>query len=132
MVSVARMKIKELVLPRGVTIRTHPSNKKSLQIAFSFDGQECRPTLRHIKVNASGVKEAERRLHRINNAIESGEFDYVKEFPESKHARRMSGPGASMTVKELLAEYFLDREKQLASSTMLAYRSMAETRINPG
>jgi hypothetical protein len=89
----ANSKIK-LELPRGVSIREHGSDKKSIQIAFSYNGRQCRESLRHIAVNASGIEEAKRLLGRINTAIEDGTFDYGKAFPKSKAASRLEGVGS--------------------------------------
>jgi integrase len=122
----------ELLLPRGVSIRKHGSDKKSLQIAFSYNGRQCRESLRRIAVNASGIEEAGRQLGRINKAIEDGTFDYGKAFPESKAASRLEGVGSTMTVRDVLEEYLEQRESMLAPTTLQAYRSMANTRIYPG
>jgi integrase len=122
----------ELELPRGVSIRKHGSDKKSLQIAFSYNGRQCRESLRHIKINASGIDAAKRRLGRINTAIDDGIFDYGKEFPESKAASRLEGVGSTMTVRDVLEEYLEQRKSILAPTTLQAYRSMAVTRIYPG
>jgi integrase len=122
----------ELELPRGVSIRKHGSDKKSIQIAFSYNGRQCRESLRHIAVNASGIDEARRRLSRINTAIDDGIFDYGKEFPASKGAPRLEGVGSTMTVRDVLEEYLEQRKSMLAPTTLSAYRSMAKTRIYPG
>jgi integrase len=122
----------ELELPRGVSIREHGSDKKSIQIAFSYNGRQCRESLRHIAVNASGIEEAKRLLGRINTAIEDGTFDYGKAFPKSKAASRLEGIGSTMTVRDVLEEYLEQRGSVLAPTTLQAYRSMAEMRIYPG
>ncbi len=127
----ANSKIK-LELPRGVLIREHGSDKKSIQIAFSYNGRQCRESLRHIAVNASGIEEAKRLLGRINTAIEDGTFDYGKTFPKSKAASRLEGIGSVMTVRDVLEEYLEQRGSVLAPTTLQAYRSMAKMRIYPG
>ena len=121
----------KLELPRGVSIRKHGSDKKSIQIAFSYNGRQCRESL-SLKVNASGIDEARRQLARINTAIDDGTFDYGKAFPKSKAASRLEGVGSTMTVRELLEEYLEERKPDLAPTTLQAYRSMAVSRIYPG
>jgi integrase len=122
----------KLELPRGVSIRKHGADKKSIQIAFSYKGEQCRESLRDFKLNASGVADAARLLARIKREIKDGAFEYGSEFPQSKAAARLEGVGSGMTVQALLEEYFKERESILAPSTLRAYRSMAKKRIYPG
>lgn len=117
-------------LPRGVRIRTHRHGKTSVQIAFTYHGRECRETLDNIRANETGVAEAARRLDQVKRAIRCGDFDYAKNFPNSRGARKLD-PASVMTVAELIDEYVAHMGETLQPSTLAAYRSMMETRIKP-
>jgi integrase len=126
-----RSTVIDVDLPRGVKIRRHRSGKASLQIAFTYKGKECRETLKDIKPNSSGIAEAARLLKTIAKALKEDTFDYGREFPKSKAARRLEGVSSTITVRELMDEYLAGREAILRPSTFTAYRSMIETRIKP-
>ena len=117
-------------LPRGVRIRQHRHGKRSIQIAFSYQGRACRETLRNVRPNETGIAEAARRLEQIKRSIKNGEFEYAKEFPNSRGARKLD-PASAMTVALLIDEYARHMEETLQPSTLIAYRSMFETRIKP-
>ncbi len=122
----------EIVLPVGVTIRTYDSGDKSIQVAFSFKGLQCREILRERKPNAANIRYAGQLVSRIRREIVDGTFDYLREFPNSKSARTVLGRGATITVAELLDDYIAEKAPTLAPSTVTSWRSMIEERIKPG
>jgi len=95
----------ELVMSRGVTIRRHESGEESIQVAFSYRGQQCRETLRGRKPTKTNVEYASRLLGKINLEIENGEFEYSKTFPRSKRAALFAQVGDSQTIEQLMKLY---------------------------
>jgi len=119
-------------MSRGVTIRRHESGEESIQVAFSYRGQQCRETLRGRKPTKTNVEYASRLLGKINLEIENGEFEYSKTFPRSKRAALFAQVGDSQTIEQLMKLYAKSQESQMTHSSWVTMNSMIETRINPG
>ena len=124
--------VQDLALPKGVTIRKHRSGDRSIQIAFSYQGHQCRESLRNRMPNRSNIRFAGDLVARIRSEIAQGTFDYLKYFPSSRRAQGILGRGTTYTVSELLDDFMANAEKDLAPSTMRASRSMIDERIKPG
>ena len=123
-----------LTLPRGVTIRTHSSGKRSIQIAFTYRGKQCRESLRGRTVNAANLRYAAGLLARINSEIADGQFDYGRYFPQSHTARRIADPGSTLTVSALMKQYLTWAQAQdppvYQPSSLTAVESMVKTWID--
>lgn len=84
--------------------------KQVYQVAFSYMGVQCREViaLEHSKAN---LAYCERRRANIITQIEKGEFNYAKEFPQSKRPAVFGhGLGKTALLKDLL-EAYRDRVK---------------------
>lgn len=125
-------RVADLTLPKGVTIRIHRSGERSIQIAFSYEGNQCREALRCRAPTKANIRFASDLIARIRSEIAQGTFDYLRHFPNSKRARVILGRGATCTVSELLDDFLVEQQDQLAPSTMASWRSMTEERIKPG
>ena len=119
-------------LPAGVTLRTHESGSQSIQIAFSFQGRQCRETLRGRKVTKTNIKLAGDLVARIRSEIAADEFDYLKRFPKSKRARVILGRGATITISELLDDYLESVKDTVQPSTLRSWKSVIKEHLKPG
>ncbi|MGR2680075.1 Arm DNA-binding domain-containing protein [Chromobacterium haemolyticum] len=111
--------------PRGVNIRG-----KSLQVAFSFRGVECRETLK-LDPTAANIRYAERLRAEILNAIERQTFRYSDYFPNSKRAALFGHAVSSVTVGQLLDKLIAQTEKTLEFGTWNEYRKAVEFKLKP-
>lgn len=119
----------ELTLPEGVTIRTHQSGRQSIQISFTFMGTHCRETLKGRPATKTHLNYASNLVARIRSEIATGDFDYLKHFPNSKGAKKLLGPASTITVAELMDEFIASRKDAWTPSALKAVKSMTETRI---
>ena len=115
---------------RGIELRTG-AKSESIRIKFMYKGMECRETLKlaHTKQN---IRYAERLRGEILNAIEHGNFDYAKYFPESGQLAKL-GLGrtvGNLKVGELVREYLEQAKPVLAPSTHLRYTATYQTHIS--
>lgn len=122
----------ELNLPRGITIRRHASGRKSIQIAFSYKGRQCRETLPGRCATKSNVTYASNLLGRIRLEIAEGKFDYLKTFPKSKRAAELSMMSSGYTVAQMMSTYLKSQKTEMENSSWVTTKSMVDSRINPG
>ncbi len=122
----------ELKLPRGVTVRRHDSGQESIQIAFTYQGQQCRETLKGTRATQSNVNYARDLLGKIRMQIAKDSFDYLKMFPKSKRAASLSKAAGVSTIGQLMDAYHESQETQMENSSWVTTKSMIETRIKPG
>lgn len=96
-----------------------------------YRGMECRETLKltHTKQN---IRYAERLRGEILNAIEVGNFDYAKYFPESGQLTKLglARTVGNLKVGELVREYLEQAKPVLAPSTHLRYTATYQTHIS--
>lgn len=112
------------ITPRGVEIRGN-----SLRIAFMFEGQVCKETVK-LAPTPPNLKWAERKRAAVLHDIATGTFDYSKHFPQSKRARA-ARPDAHRTVDEAIHEWLDSIEKETAYSTWTDYRNMVDNVLVP-
>lgn len=96
-----------------------------------YRGMECRETLKlaHTKPN---IRYAERLRGEILNAIELGNFDYAKYFPESPQLKKfgLRVPNADqITIGEMLTEQLEQYKRTLAPSTYASYKASTKTHL---
>lgn len=71
----------------------------SYEITFNYQGQRCRERVKAKPCPANTRKITQFRAA-ILHAIEKGEFDYAKSFPDSPRARQLAEkPGDVLTVE---------------------------------
>lgn len=90
--------------PPGVKIRPLVTGDR-LQIAFTWEGQECRELLALCPINKSSIARAASLREEIRRKIKEGTFVYGEYFPESPRA---ASPLKSSTLMESLLQKQLD------------------------
>lgn len=99
-----------LKTPAGVLIRELVSGPR-IQIAFSWNGQQCRELLPPCTVNKSSIAYAANLRMEIRRKIADGSFEYADYFPESPRARKSSATSTKM--EDLLAMQLARYKKQV-------------------
>lgn len=87
-----------------------------LQIAFTWEGQECRELLPPCPINKSSIQRATALREEIRRKIKEGTFDYATYFPDSPRAA--SPKKASSLMEALLTKQLETYERQVANSQM--------------
>lgn len=119
---------KEVKLPRGIRVRHHKTCE-TIQIAFSYNGVECKETL-HIPPTKENLRRAEFKRNQILVEIDSGKFNYAEHFPNSSRIKLFCKPHQQkITIGELLnkqlTDYTLMYEKgNLSISTLTGYKKI--------
>lgn len=119
------MSTKEIKLPRGIRIRKHKTCE-TIQIAFSYNGVECKETL-HIPPTKENLRRAEFKRSQILVEIDNGNFNYAEHFPNSSRVKIFCKPNQlELTIGELLKQQLTDyesmhRKGNLAKSTLTGY-----------
>ena len=90
--------------PPGVKIRQLVAGDR-LQIAFTWDGQECRELLPACTINKSSIQRASSLRDEIRRKIADGCFSYGDYFPDSPRA---ATPAKSNPTMETLLQKQLD------------------------
>ncbi|MAF76440.1 MAG: hypothetical protein CMF17_11430 [Idiomarinaceae bacterium] len=107
------------------------AGKNAVRMEFMYRHQRCRETLR-VKPTLDNLKRIHQKLERVKIMIQFGEFDYIKEFPESKQAFQLSDDKASlMTIKDMITSWYDQSYKNWASSTEKANRGRIHNHILP-
>ena len=115
----------EFTIPRGIKVRPGKDGDR-IQIAFSFEGKECREMLPPGKVNKTAIDYAVGLRAEIKRKIASGTFSYGQYFPESARARAEAPKIKMLTVGDLLRKQRQIYEQQgengtIEASTLLGY-----------
>lgn len=124
----------ELTIPRGLNVRALKDGDR-IQIAFSFDGQECRELLPIAKINKTFIDYAAGLRAEIRRKISEGTFVYSEYFPESSKA--IKNPVIRpLTLGDLLVRQLATYENQvqneaLSSSTLLGYAKAINNQLIP-
>lgn len=104
-----------LPTPPGVKIRPFKAGDR-LQIAFTWEGQECRELLPPCPVNKSSIQRAASLRDEIRRKIKDGTFAYADYFPDSPRA---AAPKKDSTLmEELLVKQLETYERQVSNSKL--------------
>lgn len=113
----------KLDTPAGVVIRTLVSGDR-LQIAFTWNGQQCRELLPPCAINKSSIQYADNLRREVRRKIADGSFEYAQYFPESPRAQK---PKVDTELMEVLLDKQLTLYKkqvengQMSPSTLRGY-----------
>ena len=107
------------------------ANNSSISISFTYNDVRCRETVK-VKPTKSALKEMSRKRDAILYEIEFGSFDYLKHFPNSKRAKSLASTKANtITIKEMINEWFKRTQDQWEYSTKRGYISKITNHIEP-
>ncbi|WP_074921451.1 site-specific integrase [Delftia lacustris] len=113
----------KLETPPGVTVREFATGSR-IQIAFTYEGRECREMLPVGPVNKSSIQRAAVLREDIRAKIKSGDFDYAEHFPDSPRAgvsRKKAGLMRALLQKQLETYERQVQNGQLSPSTYNGY-----------
>lgn len=114
----------------GITPLTRKT-KQVYQIAFSFQGVECREVidLPHSKSNETYCT---RLRAEVLGKIARGTFDYAEHFPESPRVEKFGGERRKLrTLADAFASYKVVAERTLEYSTWRVYRQDIDNILIP-
>ena len=98
---------------------------------FMYRHQRCRETLR-VKPTPENLKRIHRKLEEVKIRIQFGDFDYCKEFPESKQAFKLSdNKAALMTIEHMVNSWYDQSHKSWKDSTERSNRGRIKNHIIP-
>lgn len=113
----------KLETPPGVTIRRFVTGDR-IQIAFSFEGKECREMLPPGPINKSSIQRATVLREDIRDKIKAGDFDYAAFFPDSPKAgvsRKNAGLMRTLLQNQLETYERQVKNGQMSKSTYNGY-----------
>lgn len=113
----------KLETPPGVTVREFATGSR-IQIAFTYEGRECREMLPAGPVNKSSIQRAAVLREDIRTKIKAGDFDYAEHFPDSPRAgvsRKKAGLMRALLQKQLETYERQVQNGQLSPSTYNGY-----------
>ena len=105
-------------LPTGVEIRG-----RYIRIWFMFRGKRCRETLKGWEITNSNIKKAGNLRALIVHEINSGEFEYLRRFPQSSTGAKMVTTRVIKTFGELCDIWTKIKETELTTNTMKKTKS---------
>lgn len=107
------------------------ANNSSITISFTLNGVRYRETVK-VKPTKASLKEMVRKRDAILYEIEFGKFDYLKHFPNSKTAIKLTSANASnITIKDMINDWFKRTQDQWEYSTKRGYISKINHHIEP-
>ncbi len=109
-------------LPTGVEIRG-----RNIRIWFMFRGKRCRETLKGWEITNSNIKKAGNLRALIVHEINSGEFEYLRRFPQSSTGAKMVTTRVIKTFGELCDIWTKIKETELTTNTMKKTKSQLKT-----
>ena len=113
-------------MARGVRARGN-----SIQIDFPLMGVRCRETLK-MPPTKTNLLYAERKRQAVLYDIETGKFDYLGHFPNSKKALAFASKSSHhLTVESILWDWFKKAERRCAASTLRDYKSSISYHLAP-
>ncbi len=120
-----------IACPRGVKIRDFAHGQR-IQIAFSFQGEECRELLPPRSITKSAIQHAEGLRLEILRKIKDKDFRYADYFPDSPRAKKGAG-NAQKLIGDLLDAQLVIYERQVESgalspSTLDGYRKAIKSK----
>ena len=104
--------------PVGIAIRTDREIQR-IQIAFSFESQQCRELLPVCKINKTNIDYAASLRSEIRRKIADGTFEYAKYFPDSpKVTKGVVKVIQKLTIGDLLRAQLAIYDKQTENDTL--------------
>lgn len=111
----------------GVTI----VSDSSYEIAFTYKGERCRERIKAKPCPANTRKLTQFRAA-VMHAIEKGEFDYAKTFPDSKRAAaHAETPGDALTVEAYFDRWLTRKKAEVKASTFKGYALIVNRWVIP-
>ncbi|CAN7301839.1 DUF3596 domain-containing protein [Cupriavidus necator] len=111
----------------GVTI----VSDSSYEIAFTYKGKRCRERVKAKPCPANTRKLTQFRAA-VLHAIEKGEFDYAKTFPDSRHAAALAErPGDVLTVEAYFDKWLARKKVEIKASTYKGYELIVNRWVIP-
>ncbi|MEF9340976.1 tyrosine-type recombinase/integrase [Ralstonia solanacearum species complex bacterium KE101] len=111
----------------GVTI----VSDSSYEIAFTYKGKRCRERVKAKPCPANTRKLIQFRAA-VLHAIEKGEFDYAKTFPDSVHAASLADrPGDVQTVEDYFDKWLKRKNAEIKASTYKGYELIVNRWVIP-
>ncbi|ENR2349427.1 DUF3596 domain-containing protein, partial [Escherichia coli] len=98
-----------------------------IRIWFMFRGKRCRETLKGWEVTNSNIKKAGNLRALIVHEINSGEFEYLRRFPQSSTGAKMVTTRVIKTFGELCDIWTKIKETELTTNTMKKTKSQLKT-----
>lgn len=105
-----------IACPRGVKIRDFTHGQR-IQIAFSFEGKECRELLPPRSITKSAIQHAEGLRLEILRKINDGVFRYGDYFPDSPKAKQGKSNSQKL-IGDLLDAQLVIYERQVTAGTL--------------
>jgi integrase len=109
---------RELVCPRGVSIREDFKDGQRIQIAFSFRGVECRELLPPGPITKSAITYAGGLRAEIVRKISDDQFHYPEYFPNSDRAKQFDVGGRRIMLRKLLDDQLDVYRRQVANGKL--------------
>lgn len=107
------------------------AGKNAVRMEFLYRHQRCRETVR-VAPSTENLKKIHQKLERVKMLIQFGEFDYCKEFPESKQAFQFSdNKAAHMTIEQMMTQWYEQSYRNWAFSTEKANRGRMDNHVIP-
>ncbi|MDR3400850.1 MAG: DUF3596 domain-containing protein [Pandoraea sp.] len=101
------------------------------EVTFHYQGQRCRERIK-AKPCPANTRKITQFLAAILHAIEKGEFDYAKSFPESKRAARYAErPGDVLTVESYFEPWLRRKKAEIKASTHKGYDLIVDNWVIP-
>lgn len=99
-------------LPAGVEL-----HGKKIRISFLYRGIRCREVLQGWAVTPANIRKAGNLRAVILGEIQSGKFDYVSHFPESKAIKKFTTTKRIRTFGELCDTYLAAKKLEISSAS---------------
>lgn len=111
--------------PPGVKIRQFVAGDR-IQVAFTWNDQECRELLPPCPINKSSIQRAAILREEVRRKIGDGTFVYADYFPDSPRAK--ANPKDALLMEVLLQRQLETYERQVQNSQMAksSYRGYAK------
>ncbi|MBC8730030.1 site-specific integrase [Paraburkholderia sp. UCT2] len=111
----------------GVTV----VSDSSYEIAFTYKGKRCRERVK-AKPCPANTRKLSQFAAAVRHAIDKGEFDYAKTFPNSKHAAAFAErPGDVLTVEKYFDQWLTRKQSEIKASTYKGYYGIVNRFVIP-
>lgn len=105
------------------------AGKNAVRMEFTYRHQRCRETVR-VAPSKENLKKVHQKLERVKMLIQFGEFDYFKEFPESKLAFHFSdNKAAHMTIEQMMTRWYEQSYRSWKYSTEKTNRGRMDNHV---
>ena len=102
----------------------------SIEIDFYVNGERCREVIK-LTPTKPNILFARRKREAILHEIAIGTFNYLKHFPDSARAQKLSPKAHSKSVANSLDQWLAIQSKRCAYSTIRDYQSAIEFHLKP-